>query len=88
FWHEKFPGRIYDLDYEKLTENQEEETKKLLAYCGLPWEEACLEFEKTDRAVKTASAVQVRKKMYKGSSQAWKKFEKHLGPLKSNLDIK
>ncbi|MDE2342035.1 MAG: hypothetical protein KGL63_01360, partial [Betaproteobacteria bacterium] len=58
----------------------------LLAYCGLPWEEACLEFEKTDRAVKTASAVQVRQKMYKGSSQAWKKFEKHLELLKAGLN--
>ena len=88
FWHEKFPGRIYDLDYEKLTENQQEETRKLLEYCGLPWEDACLEFHQTERVVKTASAAQVRKKMYKGSSEAWRKFEKHLGPLKSGLGLK
>ena len=85
FWCEKFPGRIYDLDYEKLTENQEGETRKLLDYCGLSWEEACLDFHRTERVVKTASAAQVRKKMYKGSSEAWKKFEKHLGPLKTGL---
>jgi tetratricopeptide (TPR) repeat protein len=85
FWRERFPGRIYDLDYERLTENQEEETRKLLAYCGLPWQDRCLEFEKTERAVRTASATQVRKKMYKGSSEAWRKFERHLGPLLEGL---
>ena len=85
FWKERFPGRIYDLNYERLTENQEEETRKLLDYCGLDWDERCLEFEKTERAVMTASAVQVRNKIYKGSSEAWRRFEKHLGPLISAL---
>ena len=85
FWHEKYPGRIYDLQYEQLTENQEEETRKLLDYCGLPWEDACLNFHETERAVRTASATQVRKKMYQGSSDAWKKFEKHLGALRRGL---
>jgi tetratricopeptide (TPR) repeat protein len=85
FWHDKFPGQIYDLNYEKLTENQEEETRKLLEYCGLPWEDACLEFHKNKRAVKTASATQVRKKMYTGSSEAWRKYEKYLQPLLSGL---
>lgn len=85
FWHEKFPGRIYDLSYERLTEHQEEETRKLLDYCGLPWEEACLRFEQTERIVKTASEVQVRRKLYRGSSEAWKNFEKNLIPLKRLL---
>ncbi len=85
FWHEKFPGRIYDLNYERLTENQEEETRNLLEYCGLPWEDRCLEFEKTDRPVRTASAAQVRQKMYKGSSEAWCPYEPHLGPLMKAL---
>ncbi len=87
FWRERFPGRIYALNYERLTENQEEETRKLLAYCGLEWEDRCLEFEKTKRVVKTASAVQVRNKMYKGSSEAWRKFEGHLGPLLEGLGL-
>lgn len=85
FWRKKFPGRIYDLDYDKLTEDQEEETRKLLEYCGLPWETACLEFHATGRVVKTASAAQVRRKLYKGSSSAWKVFEAHLAPLKKVL---
>ena len=86
FWHERFPGRIFDLNYEQLTENQEMMTRRLLEYCGLPWEDRCLEFEKTERAVRTASAVQVRNKIYKGSSEAWRKFEHHLQPLILGLE--
>ncbi len=85
FWHERFPGRIYELSYEQLTENQEIETRKLLDYCGLDWEDRCLEFEKTERSVKTASAAQIRSRMYQGSSKAWCKFESHLGPLIEGL---
>ena len=86
FWHEKFPGRIYDLNYERLTENQEEETRKLLDYCGLPWEDSCLNFHETQRVVKTASASQVRKRLYQGSSAAWRKFENHLVVLTKALN--
>jgi hypothetical protein len=78
FWHEKFPGRIYDLDYETLTEHQEVESRKLLEYVGLNWEDQCLEFYKTRRAVQTASDTQVRQKMYQGSSDEWRKYEKYL----------
>ncbi len=85
FWRERFPNKIYDLCYEDLTENQEEETRKLLEYCNLDWEDRCLYFHNTERAVRTASAVQVRQKMYKGSSEAWKKYEVYLQPLKNAL---
>ena len=85
FWRERFPGSIYDLYYEKLTENQEQETRKLLQFCDLEWEEQCLDFHKTKRAVRTPSNTQVRKKMYKGSSEAWRKYEKHLQPLINQL---
>ncbi len=81
FWHEKFLGRIYDLNYEALTEHQEDETRKLLEYIGLNWEDQCLEFHKTKRAVQTAAATQVRQKMYQGSSEEWRKYEKHLEPM-------
>ena len=86
FWHEKFPNKIYDICYEDLTENQEKETRKLLEYCELDWENQCINFHKTERVVKTASAAQVRQKMYKGSSEAWRKYEKHLQPLIKILD--
>ncbi|MCH8169401.1 MAG: tetratricopeptide repeat protein [Proteobacteria bacterium] len=81
FWRGKFPNRIYDLDYEALTENQEEETRKLLEYCNLDWEAQCLEFHKTERAVRTPSSVQVRQAIYQGSSQAWRKYETQLQPM-------
>ena len=85
FWHQLFPGKIYDICYEDLTTNQEEETKKLLQYCELDWDKNCLSFHKNKRAVKTASLVQVREKMYQGSSEAWKKHEAYLKPLIKNL---
>ncbi len=81
FWKERFPERIFELNYERLTENQEAETRSLLEYCGLDWDENCLEFEKNMRPVQTASSVQVRKGMYRGSSGAWRRYEKHLAPL-------
>ena len=81
FWHNLFPDKIYDLFYENLTTNQEEETRKLLEYCELDWDENCLNFHTSKRAVKTASALQVRQKMYQGSSEVWKKHEVYLQPL-------
>ena len=85
FWRERFPNNIYDLCYEDLTENQEAETRKLLGFCDLKWEQQCLAFHQTKRVVKTASAAQVRKKMYQGSSEAWRKYELHLQPLIKGL---
>ena len=81
FWHDQFPNKIYDLNYEKLTTNQEEETKKLLEYCELDWDENCLNFHTNKRTVKTASSLQVKEKIYQGSSEAWKKYESYLKPL-------
>ncbi len=81
FWHEMFPGRIYDLNYEALTVHQEDEIRNLLDYLGLSWEDQCLGFHKTERVVRTASAAQVRQKMYQGSSEEWRKYEKHLEPM-------
>jgi hypothetical protein len=86
FWHKLFPGQIYDLTYEKLTKNQKEETQALLSYCDLDWDDDCLNFHKNERAVHTASASQVRQKMYQGSSEAWKKYEAYLKPLIDGLN--
>lgn len=86
FWHEKFPGRIYDLDYEMLTEHQEDETRRLLEYVGLDWEDACLDFHETKRAVRTLSASQVRRSLYRGSSDEWRRYAGHLGPLIERLE--
>ncbi len=88
FWRQKFPQQIYDLNYEALTEDQEQETRRLLEYCGLPWEEQCLDFHKTVRTVRTPSGKQVRKKMYTGSSDVWRRYEAHLEPMLSVLNRK
>ena len=85
FWHKKFPGKIYDVCYEDLTINQELETKKLLKYCELDWDENCLNFQNNKRAVKTASSLQEREKMYQGSSDAWRKYEANIQPLIDGL---
>ena len=81
FWHNKFPGKIYDICYEDLTTNQEKETKRLLDYCELEWDVNCLNFHKNKRTIKTASSSQVREKMYQGSSDNWRKYETHIQPL-------
>ncbi len=83
-WARLFPDRITVVPYERLTEHQEEETRKLLAAVDLDWEEGCLNFHETRRAVKTASAAQVRRKIYTGSSEAWRRYERFLGPM---LDV-
>lgn len=86
FWKKKFPNKIYDLSYEELTINQKFETQELLKYCDLEWDENCLNFYKNTTAVKTTSAIQVKKKMYQGSSDAWKKYEAYLKPLLKGLN--
>jgi len=83
YWNQHFGSLIYDLDYEKLTENTLVETKKVIKYLNLNWENACLEPHKNMRSVKTASQQQVRQKVYTGSSEAWRKF---LPFLKNSFD--
>ncbi len=81
FWNDRFPGDIHNFSYERLTEHQEEETRKILNYLGLELERSCIDFHETRRAVATISSMQVRKKLYKGSSDEWRKYEKFLRPL-------
>ena len=81
YWNKKFPVAIYEISYEKLTEDQESETRKLLAHMGLGWEPQTLDFHKTKRAVATVSAAQVRKKLYRGSSEEWKNYEQFIQPM-------
>ena len=81
WWHELLPGKVLDVHYEQMVANQEHETRRLISHCGLPWEDACLEFYKTDRAVNTASSEQVRQPIYSKSVNSWRRFEKELQPL-------
>jgi tetratricopeptide (TPR) repeat protein len=79
------PGTIHFLSYERLVEDTESEVRRLLGYCGLPFEESCLRFWETKRAVRTPSAEQVRKPIYRDALQQWRDFEPWLEPLKAAL---
>lgn len=79
------PGSFYEVRYEQLVANQEEESRKLIAYCGLEWDDACLSPDKTERTVKTASITQVRQPVYQSSVERWRVYEKFLGPLLEEL---
>lgn len=85
-WKDIFPGRIYEAGYETTVSDQENATRALLDFCGLPWNDACLSFHNVTGRVETASASQVRQPMYKSSSGKWKKHEKHLAPLLRALE--
>ena len=74
-WQSDYGDRIYNLNYENLTTDQENQTKKLIKHLGLSWEKACLSPQKNKRSVRTASQQQVRKKIYQGSSDAWREYE-------------
>ena len=66
------PGRVHRVIYERMVENTEAEVRALLAYCGLEFEPACLEFHKTERAVRTASSEQVRRPIYRDATEEWR----------------
>ena len=79
------PGKIHRVLHERLVENPEGEVRALLAYCGLPWEDACLRFHETKRPVRTASSEQVRQPLSRAGFDRWKPFEQWLDPLKEAL---
>ena len=85
-WNNVIPGKVYLADYEKMIGNQEQETRKLLEFCDLSFEENCLRFYENTRAVKTASSEQVRQPIYKQGINHWKNFEDHLNELKLSLE--
>ncbi|MDA9042710.1 sulfotransferase, partial [Candidatus Pelagibacter sp.] len=78
FWTNTLSKRIYNLDYEQLTVNQESETRQLIDYLDLDWDEKCLSPQNNTRNVATASSLQVRQKVYQGSSEKWKKYQPFL----------
>ncbi|MFE8073334.1 tetratricopeptide repeat protein [Marinobacteraceae bacterium S3BR75-40.1] len=86
FWDRLLPGKIHTVHYESLVQDPEEQIRGLLEYCELPFESACLTHHKTERAVRTASASQVRKPIYADSVQLWKQYEQQLQPLIETLD--
>jgi len=80
-WNQVLPGKVLKVQYEDVVADLDTQVARLLDHCDLPFEEACLRFHETDRAVKTASSEQVRKPIYSTSVQLWRRYEEHLGPL-------
>ena len=88
YWRSVLPvGTMAEVHYEVLVNNQESESRRLLAFIGLDWDEACLAFYKTKRRVNTASDLQVSKPIYTSSIGRWKQYRKHLGPLEEGLNF-
>jgi tetratricopeptide (TPR) repeat protein len=84
-WRAVIPGFMLDLGYEEMVSDQEQQTRRMLEFCGLPWEDACLSFHKTERQVATASATQVRRPIYRDSMQLSDCYGDLLAPLQSAL---
>ncbi|MFY7835483.1 MAG: sulfotransferase [Novosphingobium sp.] len=81
FWRQRFPGRIHEVTYEWLVADQEANTRKMLAHCGLEWDAACLDFHQNAAAVATPSAQQVREPMNARAIGRWRAYEAHLGEV-------
>ena len=79
------PGRVHRVVYERMVEDTETEVRKLLEYCGLPFEDACLRFYENDRAVRTASSEQVRQPIFRDAVEHWRNYEPWLEPLRTAL---
>jgi len=86
-WDRVLPGRILRVQHEDVVDNLEGSVRRILAFCGLEFEPACLEFYKTERSVRTASSEQVRRPIFKDSLDQWRHFEPWLEPLKQALVV-
>ena len=85
-WREVLPqGRILDVHYEDVVGDLEGQARRILDHCGLDWDPRCLEFHRTERAVRTASATQVRRPIYTTGLGRWRAYEEFLAPLITNL---
>jgi len=80
-WHEVLPGRCLTVQYEEVVTDFENQVRRLLDYCELPFEEACVNFHETERPVRTASSEQVRQPVYRKSVNRWRHYQDHLGEL-------
>ncbi|MCO1335711.1 sulfotransferase [Microbulbifer sp. OS29] len=84
-WDKVLPGKVLRVQYEAVVEDLEGQVRRLLDYCDLPFAEECLQFHRTERAVRTPSAEQVRQPIYRSGTDQWKHFESKLEPLRMIL---
>ena len=84
-WDRALPGRVLRVQHEDVVDDLDGSVRRILDYCGLPFEAACVEFHKTKRSVRTPSSEQVRQPIFRDSLDQWKNYEAWLGPLKGAL---
>ena len=84
-WDEVLPGKVLRVQYEDVVSDTEAQVRRMLDYCELPFEENCLQFHQTERAVRTASSEQVRQPIYSAGLEHWRNYEPHLDKLKDSL---
>jgi tetratricopeptide (TPR) repeat protein len=84
-WDKVLPGKVLLMRYEEVVENLETQVRRLLDHCELPFEEACLNFHQTERAVRTASSEQVRQPIFKSGVDQWENYSSYLDPLRTVL---
>lgn len=84
-WDRVLPGRVLRVQYEEVVADTDAQIRRMLDYCGLGFEEQCLRFYETKRAIRTPSAEQVRQPIYTQGLEQWRNYETHLGPLKEAL---
>jgi tetratricopeptide (TPR) repeat protein len=84
-WHDVLPGKVLDVHYEETVTDLDSQVRRILEHCGLPFEEQCLRFWETKRAVRTASSEQVRQPIYTGALGKWRQYEDHLELWKEQL---
>ena len=85
-WHSVLPGKILDVHYEETVDDLEAQVRRILEFCGLPFEEACLNFHENERAVRTASSEQVRQPIYKSSVGKFRAYGSHMDFWLEELD--
>jgi hypothetical protein len=87
-WHRVLPpGRILAVRYEEVVRDLEGQARRIMSHCGLDWDSRCLAFHKTQRPVRTASATQVRRPIYKHAVGRWRAYESFLAPLITQLEL-
>ena len=84
-WNAVLPGKVLRVQHEDVLDDLEHQVRRILDYCGLAFEQGCLEFHQTNRAVRTASSEQVRQPIYTGALGKWRRYDAHIGLWKEQL---
>ena len=84
-WDRVLPGFVLRVQYEDVVADLEGQVRRLLEFCGLPFEPACQEYHRTERSIRTPSAEQVRQPIYRTGLEQWRNYDPWLGPLKEAL---